>query len=264
MQAPSRIFDNPPIREVVIATYFNPSLDAFQSQYVGRLWENLKDRYPIVRQQFPVGIDHDINPNEPFPMPRYMFITRDDATAVQIEKNALILNWRHRNNGTFPSFSTDIKPAFDTFYVEFEHFLRAVVDIPEVSIGLCELTYVNIVEQCDYWDGSGDVGNVIWDLSVPSLVADAPPAQNFNCQFAYSAADSQISVRIGNAESQLHAEQQALVFEIRASAEFESASKAEADRWFDRAHRLVSECFMHITATQIQENYWGLRTEGTL
>ena len=161
------IFDNPPLREVVIATYFTPSLDAFQSQHVGRFWDKIMDKFPVVRQQFPIGFDHDINPDEPFPMPRYMFIGHDDATVAQIEKNALQLNWRRRNNGVVPRFRSDIKPAFDSFYAEFETFLRTTVEIPELSIGLCELNYLNVVEQSDYWRDSGDTATIFPALSVP-------------------------------------------------------------------------------------------------
>lgn len=255
------IFDNPPLREVVIATYFTPSLDAFQSQHVGRFWDKVVDKFPVVRQQFPIGFDHDINPDEPFPMPRYMFIGHDDATVAQIEKNALQLNWRHRNNGVIPRFRSDIKPAFDSLYAEFETFLRTTVEIPEISIGLCELNYLNVVEQSEYWRDSGDTATIFPALSVPSLVEDAPIARNFNFQFTHDFEDIQLGVMVRNAVSQRDPRQQRLILEIKASGEFDGVYKPDADRWFDKAHDTIFKCLTHITDKRVQEEHWGLQIE---
>ncbi len=261
MSLPSITFDNPPVSEVVIATYFAPPLDGFQSQHIGRLWERIKDRFPVVRQQFPMGFDHDVNPDEPFPMPLYMFVAHDDTTAARIEKNALLLNWRRRTNGAFPRFTSDIKPAFDRFYSEFETFLRTVVEIPELSIGLCELSYLNVVEQSDYWNNSGDTEKVFPTLSIPPLIEGTSITPNFSCHFTHNIEDIQLGVLIRNTVSQQNAEQQRLILEIKASGVFDGVPKSGVDEWFNKAHDMIVRCFLNITDRRVQEDHWRLQID---
>ena len=89
-------------------------------------------------------------------MPRYWFVADDEISLIQLQKNAFIFNWRRRENNKYPHFNRSIKPDFDRLYSELESFLATDVDAEPISIDLCELTYVNTVEQCDYWTGPGD------------------------------------------------------------------------------------------------------------
>ena len=47
-----------------------------------------------------------------------------------------------------------------------------------------------------------------------------------------------------------------LVFEIKATEQVGSIPKSEADRWFDRAHTAVMNCFLGITNESIQLEHW--------
>ena len=152
MPADRVVFDSPPINEVVMATYFNPPLVDLRSQHIGLFWEEIRKEFPVVRQQVPVGVGPDIGPDEPFPMPRYWFIASDDINLVQIQKNAFMFNWRRRGQNQYPGFQ-DIKLNFDRLYSDFENFLRHRIGISEVPVGLCELTYIDAIEECDYWHG---------------------------------------------------------------------------------------------------------------
>ena len=50
-------FENPPVNEVVISTYFNPPLSDFRNEHIGLFWERIRGEFPIVRQQLPVELD---------------------------------------------------------------------------------------------------------------------------------------------------------------------------------------------------------------
>ena len=257
-------FENPPISEVVVATYFNPSLADFRSQHVGRFWETIRNEFPVARQQVPVGSvgPPDIGPDEPFPMPRYWFIASDEISLIQIQKNAFMFNWRRRGTNQYPRYHSDIKPTFDRLYGEFETFLRTEVRVPEVTIDLCELTYVNTIKKCDLWAGPGDTERVISSFSTPSPGIDFTVDPDFNCQYIYTvASDLKLTVSIRNAVAPEQSNAAVLVFEIKASTRLGRAPKPQADIWFQRAHDTIVTCFTEMTNQDAQDNHWGRQGE---
>ena len=131
-----------------------------------------KKEYPIINQQAPIaGMLDTIGP-EVFPMPRYWFISEDEVNLIQVQKNAFIFNWRRRN-GDYPHFFENLKPAFDKNFSVFEEFLRAETETTNLPIDLCELTYVNVIERCEYWSGPADTPNVIPSFCVPDIGVEA-------------------------------------------------------------------------------------------
>jgi hypothetical protein len=48
----------------------------------------------------------------------------------------------------------------------------------------------------------------------------------------------------------------ALVMEFRGVGSLGTATKLEADAWFERAHEVVGQCFITATSPDIQERYW--------
>ena len=256
-------FDRPPISEIVIAMYFNPPLTDFRSQHVGRFWEKIRDDFPVARQQVPVGGGPGIGPEEPFPMPRYWFIARDKINLLQIQKNAFMFNWRRQGTERYPRYHREIKPNFDRFYGQFEAFVCAEVDVSEVSIDLCELTYVNTIEQCDYWAGPGDTQNVIPSFSNLSPSMENTVTPDFNCFYSYLVeSDLQLSIRVRNAVVPQKANLALLMFEIKASTRLNGAPKSQADSWFQRAHDAIVMCFTDMTSKTAQDQHWGRRVEG--
>ena len=258
------VFHNPPVSEVVVATYFTQPIADFRNQHVGLFWNRIRDRFPISHQQLPVGIRADVSPGEPFPMPRYWFVADDEISLIQLQKNAFIFNWRRRENNKYPHFNRSIKPEFDRLYSELESFLATDVDAQPISIDLCELTYVNTVEQCDYWTGPGDTAKVIPSFTaISSGVGNGAPS-DFSCFYTYRVeSDLHLGVTVRSAVAPQPSNKPVLVFEIKASARLGSSPKSTAYLWFERAHSTVFKCFLNMTDEQIQYNCWG-RREGAL
>ncbi len=256
MKSPSRPFGNPPVTEVVVSTYFNPPLSALRSEHIGLFWAKVKEEFPVVRQQLPVGIGPDVIPDEPFPMPRYWFIAEDDINLIQIQRNAFMFNWR-RKKEDYPLFYNDIKPAFDKYHGIFSEFVRREVDDNNLKIDLCELAYINTLEACDYWAGHHDTRKVIPSFSIVESGVNASESGEFNCNYAYElSADMHLKVGI---RSGVKAQQQSapvLIFEIRASGRLGQVEKSRADEWFERSHSAITKCFLEITSRDIQNRYW--------
>ena len=251
-------FKNPPINEVIISTYFNPPLHGLRNEHIGLFWHSIKDKFPHVSQQAPVGGMDITMRSEIFPMPRYWMIADDDINLIQIQKNAFMFNWRRRDD-EYPHYE-NLKPVFDKYYSNFQEFILSETEIERLQIDVCELTYINTIESCDYWSGPGDTQNVIPSFSIPTIGLSPEVDPGYNCAFVYVIADDlQLRVSVRNAQSAENTEIPVLVLEIRASGRIGSANKSVADSWFDRGHQAIIDCFVGLTNPEIQHKYWILK-----
>lgn len=188
-------------------------------------------------------------------MPRYWFTADDGASLIQLQQNAFMFNWRRHDDG-YPRYRS-IKPNFDKYYARFVDFVRTDVQSAEPAIDLCELTYVNTIQQCEYWQGPQDTKNVI--PSFPMLLhgSDSWSPADFECNFAFYTENSiylQVAARSGRTIQEPSVP--VLVFEIKASEQLKGVAKPEADDWFDRAHKIVMDCFLGMTSQHIQIKNW--------
>ena len=263
MMSRSIAFKKPPVDEVVVSTYFNPPLSDLRSEHIGLFWGKIKRDFPVVSQQPPVMIQQSpvemvqsINADEPFPMPRYWIVSEDETELIQIQKNAFMFNWRRRND-EYPRFHRSIKPAFDGYYGLFSEFVRTEINMTEPLIDLCELTYINVLERCEYWTGPQDTEKVIPAFSILAPGVDPSEPSGFVCNYGYRVSDDlylniglRNGVRIGQTEVAV------LVFEIKASGRLGQVAKSGVDAWFERAHDTIFRCFLSITSKDIQNRYW--------
>lgn len=256
-------FENPPVNEVVVSTYFNPPLSNFRNEHVGLFWERIKGEFPIVRQQLPVGVGLEIAAEEPSPMPRYWFIAENDINLIQIQKNAFMFNWRRRDE-EYPRFHRHIKPTFDKYYGLFSEFIRTeFTTVEELAIDLCELTYINALEPCEFWKGPQDTKSVIPSFSIVQPGIDVSDSPGFNCNYAYEVAvDLQLNIGIRAATMTQQPEVPVLIFEIKASGRLGKVEKPTTDEWFERAHDTIINSFSGMTNPDVQINLWR-RSEKT-
>lgn len=253
-------FENPPINELIIATYFNPPPVELRSEHIGLYWHQIRKEFPKARQQPGVGgAEMLVNaPGEIYPMPRFWFISEDDVMLQQVQKNAFMFNWRRRD-GDYPHFDEHLKPRFDAHYLRFAEFVRAETGV-DLSIDVAELTYVNTIEPCEFWSGPQDTSNVIPSLS--HLDIGIPNAERgaMNCVFTYMTnEDVNLRVSVRDAHASGDPSKPMLVFEIRANAKLNQASKSDADSWWERAHKSIIECFTGMTSIEIQHKYWKIK-----
>jgi uncharacterized protein (TIGR04255 family) len=256
-------FHNPPINELVIATYFNPPLFTLRSEHVGLFWSRIRDTFPAVEQQAPVGGAETLEQTsgEFFPMPRFWFVTEDKINLIQLQKKAFMLNWRRRD-AQYPHFAENLKPAFDKYFRIFEDFAREDAGVQDIKIDLCELTYINTIEACEFWQGPQDTARVIPSFVMPETGMESSVAAAFNCIYVYVVSkDLQLRVSIRNGEATAKPGTPVLVIEIRATGQLGQVGKSAADEWFDRAHEAIIACFVGMTSEDIQYTYWKLVSE---
>ena len=250
-------FENPPVNEVVVSTYFNPPLSDFRNEHIGLFWGRIKDEFPEVSQQIPVGIGPEIVADELSSMPRYWFIADNHINLIQIQRNAFMFNWRRRDED-YPRFDDYIKPTFDKYYGLFSEFIRSEINTgKELAVDLCELTYINALEPCEFWRGPQDTKNVIPSFSIVRPGINVSHSPGFNCNYAYEiAADLQLNIGIRAGAKSEQPEVPVLIFEIKASGRLGRTSKSETDKWLERAHEAIIRCFAGMTSCNIQAGYW--------
>ena len=261
-------FEDPPIKEFVIATYFNPPLFALRNEHIGLFWSRIRDKFPKVEQQQPVGgtaavgaiaQDDEVRPigNDVFPMPRYWFMSEDQTTVIQLQKNALMLNWRRGAEG-YPRFAGYLKPTFDRYYRIFEEFAREEAAVEELKIDLCELAYINVVTPCEYWNGPTDTPHVLPSVGMPDIgFGSSGRPVIVDAAYTYTLdPDLHLRVTVRNAESANDPNVPVLVLEISVRGRLERTEKSNADSWFDRAHEAAVNCFVRMTSDEVRQNQW--------
>ena len=257
-------FKNPPINELIIGAYFDPPLLALRSEHIGLLWTRFRNDLPKVEQREPLlmaasgtGPSAIVGNEFPF-MPRYWFVSEDEVNLIQVQKEAFLLNWRKRK-ADYPHFDLHLKPCFDKYFSNFTEFLADEVGISDVGIGLCELTYVNVIEVCEYWQGPQDTPKLIPSFSIPDSGSSASGRSAFNCAFRQdlgSDLQSQIGVRIG--ENAASPGSPCLILELKALGRPDPEGSTSIDEWYDRAHQMIVAQFLRLTDAGVQRTHWGL------
>lgn len=255
-------FKKPPINEVVIGAYFEPPLTAFRSEHVGLLWSRLRADFPKVEQRPPIT---GINPgqeatltvgDEFMVMPRFWFVSEDEVTVLQIQKDAFLLNWRRRDS-EYPHYAENLKPSFDRYYEVFERFLQEDVGLTSPAINRSELTYIDLITPSDYWQGPQDTSRVVQSFSIPGWVPADGDGPAFHCAYQYDAGKNlQLHVALRTAETTSQPSSPCLVLEIKALGSPSGAKKQDVDTWYDRAHDAVVTQFLSMTNERVQRELW--------
>jgi uncharacterized protein (TIGR04255 family) len=252
-------FKNPPINELVIGLYFDRHLLPFRSEHVGLFWSSLREEFPVIRQQPIVsppawGSSGALTielADEIYPMPRFWLEAPDGSTLMQLQKNAFLFNWR-KKDAAYPHYET-VKAAFDRNFARFSRFLDKELQA-RPTLQIAELTYINVIESCEYWGGPSDTANVFPNFRV---VSSGAPEPDFNQVASQQIAlDLSLTTSIRNGREVQSGGKPVLVFEFRALGLLGAADKSEADAWFERAHEAIGNCFTAITNPDIQQRYW--------
>ena len=254
---------NPPVTEVVLTTYFDPILRSLKNEHVGRFWSTIELDFPRVEQKPPLSISNDqsdglVSPDEIFPMPRYWFISKDSSEVIQIHKQAFTYNWRNFSDNAYPGFHERVMPAFDKYSQAFINFLRDHTGENEPQVNKCELTYVNTVEQCEYWTGPDDTSTVVPSFSTIEQIGREGPSNDFSHMYRYECSSKdEVQIAIRSARQRSNPDITALILQLEFTSDTLNRTRDEAVTWFPGAHRQISEIFAGITNPRIRQQYWG-------
>lgn len=151
------VFDRPPVVEVALAIHFTEDKPRTTGQ-IGALWSRLlQDRYPLSQDQQlvpPQLEDFSQSPERAVPAfaslfigsptgSRSWFLTKDQTSLVQIQKDRIVLNWRRLESDTYPQY-----PALRQELVRLLGLLEAsgsLFNFWPLTPTQVEVTYINEV-----------------------------------------------------------------------------------------------------------------------
>jgi len=230
-------------------------LAKLRAEHIGLFWSNIQDNFPHSKNAPPIGTVDIMGPDDIFPLPRFWFSAEDDSTLIQIQKNAFLVNWRKRE-GSYPHYE-NVKKEFDKNFDEFVKFLKTSVGIEDVYIDRCELSYINNIGESDFYRGLEDVKKIIPSISFPDTGLKS--LQGVNVKISHEVTENtQLTITIQNriAIDAKKQQKEILYYELRTSGKLAEPSKKEADRWFEKSHDIIGNCFVSMVSQEVQET-WG-------
>lgn len=244
-------FERPPINEVSIGMQFAPLIN-FRSEHVGLFWSGLREDFPQVQQALPFG--KVAPPIDIFPMPRFWFISKDDATLLQIQKGGFWFNWRLRGE-EYPRFQK-IFNSFRRYREEFVRFLTANLLAAKLDQVRYQLTYTNIFEQVPYWSEPDDTKKIVPGFNfIPSGIENAK-VRDFNfTTISEISEDLSLSISIRNGTNNA-TKRAVFVIELDSFGSHQFFESSKADKWYGRAHSAIVNSFVSLTDSEIQNKYW--------
>ena len=253
---------NPPVNEVVLTMHFDPPLKGFKSEHVGLFWSRVASEFPIVEQHPPLSISNDqgdnlVDPGEIFPMPRYWFISEDHSELIQVHKQAFTYNWRNVGENPYPGFLEKVKPGFDKYSDLLLQFLRDHTEEASPAVNRCALTYIDIIEQSEYWSGPDDTAKVVPSFS--SLEGIGSPIGfefNHSNRYRFSPQD-ELQIGIRTVRQRQNPEMAGLLLQFEVTGGTTGKSRGELSEWFMQAHGTITDVFLGITDQTIRKEYWG-------
>ena len=162
-------FENPPVVEVALAIQF--ATPVFDPITLGAYWAQIRGEFPNRDEQPPLApMIEDFGaptPGEPIrielmnrlPMPRYWFLTGDQAELIQVQDDRFGFNWRKTPEG-------DSYPRYPALRAKFDERLRQVLstleDSGEAAVPCwCEVTYINHLGPDAETGGRPDLASIL-------------------------------------------------------------------------------------------------------
>jgi uncharacterized protein (TIGR04255 family) len=144
-------FDRPPVVEVVLGFEFQPVAEfgAVRLAQLAMLWQA---RYPVVQEQQPLPMSPPIGVPGQFPAMfvnigapaiRLWLLSEDGSLLLQLQRDRLILNWRHASSDPYPHYDT-LRPQFVRALRELTAFVREH-GLGSIVGSAVEVSYVNEV-----------------------------------------------------------------------------------------------------------------------
>jgi uncharacterized protein (TIGR04255 family) len=152
MDVPKKLpkFRRPPLIEVVHGVQFRQL--PMTIAHPGLFYLRVRDRYPQTQTVVALPPTRETFDDSPMllhlgfvgqdEIPRAWFVSNDDATLIQLQRDRLLLNWRRgAQSAEYPHFEA-VSDEFQRIYADLEAF-AAENNLGEVQPTQCEVTYVN-------------------------------------------------------------------------------------------------------------------------
>ena len=265
-------FTNPPVDEVVIGLFLHP-IESFTDSLPIQLLEDLKPLgYTTFQIQGPLVLD-DEHPNEPLERPRpprlelltsappnrFWLGSPDERRIVQLQRDALLSNWRRRGEAEYPRFE-ELLGEFRLVQTAFLKTLSgAGIAVPTVL--QVEVSYTNWITDMamEEWFRPAEVGTLTGRHAdsrseASGWTAHHPVRDAAGIQVGRLRIDCQAAARLANGEWA-----EGTQFALRARfALDETSAGAAMDSTLEMGRETIVQAFADLTTPQAHKS-WGRR-----
>ena len=249
-------YEMPPIIEVVCGLKFK-GLESLKIPHYGAFWSKIDTKFPRCEHAQPIGSGPDVDDSVTgLPVPRIWLINKPDDRLVQLQKNALLYNWRKCENEPYPRYEKIIF-EYKSLLDSFQSFLgdRKLGEIAPVE---CKLTYINMISEKDGWKTAGDVGKIFSDVSWKrrrGRFLPEPSQIGWNASFQLPDNNGKLDVRLDQRIRRVDGTP-ILMLELNAHGIGAHKKVSEIWDWYALAHDWIVQGFADLTQPIIQEKVW--------
>ena len=195
------------------------------------------------------------------PLPRVWFLDAGGNGIVQIQRDALLHNWRKlKESDTYPRFAVVISEYRD-------HFSRLERFVDEHKLGAIvaqqyELNYVNHIVPGEHWEPGKPLNAIFPDFQWRQDRERFLPT-------GFDAVQWRTAIRLPSDSGRLHITIQTafkrpegsplLILDMKARGIAKDTSFESMWKWFDMAHEWIVKGFADITSKDAQQKLWSLK-----
>jgi uncharacterized protein (TIGR04255 family) len=262
-------FADPPVDETALSVQFAP-IPNFGVPHFGLYWQRIREDFPkfevhpalpnvaelfseSVPRQRALGIQLVREPDV-----RCWFLDHEGVRLIQLQRDRLIHNWRHRTGKeTYPRYPS----VRATLEAQWKILLALLRDeqLNSPVINQCEVTYVNHIEYEQGWAGYSELNKVIAGWSGATSGQFLPSLERANIEAHY---------RLPNDLGRLHIavepvlrgrdSREVLQLTLTARGAPKSPNTEHAFEWLDLGREWVVKGFTDFT-TESMHAIWGRR-----
>jgi uncharacterized protein (TIGR04255 family) len=247
---------HPPVNEVVCGIRFQLSPN-FTLPYIGLLWSKFREKYPRVEHAAPIAVGPGqllIDTVTGVPLPRVLFINKQDNQLVQFQQDRIYFNWRQRQ---------DVYPRYENVIQNFEEVLDTVeAFFKESELGdfipvECELTYLNHIPKRAGRETVEELQRVFRDFSWhgPPRFLPNPINMSWNMRFALPEKKGHLNVSLKEGTLKEN-NTSVFVLNLTAKGPIQATDRSGIREWFDTAHVWIVCGFADLTTEKIQKEDW--------
>lgn len=247
---------HPPVNEVVCGVRFQPPPN-FTLPYIGLLWNKFREKYPRVEHAATLAIGPNqilIDSVTGVPLPRVLFINKQDNQLIQFQTDRIYFNWRQRQ---------DVYPRYKTVIQNFEEVLDTVeAFFKESALGEfipleCELTYLNHIPKGVGRETVEELQRVFRDFNwhEPPRFLPNPINVSWNMRFALPEKKGHL---IASLKEGTLKENNTPIFVLNLTAKGigQATDRSGIRDWFDTAHVWIVCGFADLATEKIQAEDW--------
>ena len=252
-------YENPPINEIICGILFN-EIQKLQTGHFGVLWHKFRPDFKVSEDQNLIDPipQEDLSNRGLFPLPRVLFIHRNDNEVIQAQRNLFFHNWRKKRYD-------DIYPGYNTVIANFEKYLSCFQEfLAEENLGdlvpkRYEITYVDLILENAGWETLNNLQHIFPSFVTlkdrNKLLADIREI-NWSMTVGLPNDSGQLHLSIRN-DQRVGDGRHLLRIEFTA---FSDQPYEPMRNWFNYAHEVIIELFTNLMSDEIQYQLWGRKS----